>query len=104
MQYSESELNAGEELMSQEFDEVVTESVVEGSSIGQQAQLSQQQQQVCKESMQKPPTKLTASCNNTMNEAKKLYVLNMRKELCGGTHIVKNDGHLNLKYFNVKKG
>lgn len=48
--------------------------------------------------------KLTASCNNTMDEKKKKYVLEMRKELCGGTHITKKDGHLNLKYFNVKKG
>jgi hypothetical protein len=39
-----------------------------------------------------------------MNEEKKTYVLAMRKALLNETHIIKNDGHLNLKYFNVKKG
>jgi len=54
--------------------------------------------------MTKAPVSLKASCNNKMSEDKKKYVLEMRKELCGDTHITKKDGHLNLKYFNVKKG
>ena len=49
-------------------------------------------QQICK-------TKI----NNSMNAEKTKYVLEMRKELCH-EHIIHEDGSLNIKYFNVKKG
>ena len=41
--------------------------------------------------------------NNQMTKERQDYVINMRKALCN-EHIIHNDGQLNIKYFNVKKG
>ena len=38
-----------------------------------------------------------------MTEEKKQYIIKMRKDLCTGD-ICDEDGELNIKYFNVKKG
>jgi len=43
------------------------------------------------------------SVNNELDMKKRKYVIEMRKGLCG-KHIIMEDGSLNLKYFNVKKG
>lgn len=42
--------------------------------------------------------------NNIIDENKKLYISNMRKELCDQDIVNIKTGALNLKYFNVKKG
>ena len=47
--------------------------------------------------------KIWKSGNNNMTEQKKQYIVKMRKDLCGGD-ICDEDGNLNIKYFNVKKG
>ena len=41
--------------------------------------------------------------NNQMNKERQDYVIGMRKALCN-EHIIHDDGQLNIKYFNVKKG
>ena len=38
-----------------------------------------------------------------MTEEKKQYIVKMRKDLCSGD-MCDEDGELNIKYFNVKKG
>jgi hypothetical protein len=43
------------------------------------------------------------SVHNELDEKKMSYIINMRKDLCK-KDICFNDGSLNLKYFNVKKG
>ena len=47
--------------------------------------------------------KTRQSGNNIITEEKQQYLLKMRKDLCTGD-ICGEDGELNLKYFNVKKG
>ena len=47
--------------------------------------------------------KVWKSGNNNMTEEKKQYIIKMRKDLCTGD-ICDEDGELNIKYFNVKKG
>ena len=39
-----------------------------------------------------------------MTIEKQQYIIKMRKDLIGDTDICDNDGELNIKYFNVKKG
>ena len=41
---------------------------------------------------------------NKIDEEKQKYVLNMRKEMLSEQDIITEDGYLNVKYFNVKKG
>ena len=43
------------------------------------------------------------SVYNKLDDQKIKYIINMRKSLCNN-NIVFEDGSLNLKYFNVKKG
>ena len=43
------------------------------------------------------------SLHNQLDDKKMKYIINMRKALCKD-NICFNDGSLNLKYFNVKKG
>ncbi len=46
------------------------------------------------------------STNNELDLPKRKYIINMRKGLAGDNskHIIFEDGSLNFKYFNVKKG
>ena len=41
---------------------------------------------------------------NQIDAEKQQYVLNMRKEMLSEQDIITEDGYLNVKYFNVKKG
>ena len=41
---------------------------------------------------------------NSLDEQKKAYVINMRKDLTDGDIVNKKNGKLNTRYFNVKKG
>mmetsp|Transcript_67908 Transcript_67908/g.94036 ORF Transcript_67908/g.94036 Transcript_67908/m.94036 type:complete len:161 (-) Transcript_67908:124-606(-) len=43
------------------------------------------------------------SANNELTPAKRKYIIEMRKTMCG-ENICTKDGSLNLKYFNVKRG
>ena len=74
----------------------------ERTSTYAQSQLEQSQQTTQGATMflQK---KVWKSGNNVMTAEKQQYIVKMRKDLCGGD-ICNNDGDLNLKYFNVKKG
>jgi len=47
--------------------------------------------------------KVWKSGNNEMTQEKQQYIIKMRKDLCEGD-ICDEDGQLNIKYFNVKKG
>ena len=49
------------------------------------------------------PDGKVGSENNQLDENKVNYILQMRKALCK-ENIILDDGSLNLKYFNVKKG
>ena len=48
-------------------------------------------------------TKHVGSAHNALDESKMKYIISMRKSLCKD-NICFQDGSLNLKYFNVKKG
>jgi len=48
-------------------------------------------------------TKRIGSVHNQLDESKMKYIIAMRKDLCK-ENICFQDGSLNLKYFNVKKG
>ena len=43
------------------------------------------------------------SSNNELDNKKRKYIIEMRNSLCD-KNIIQQDGSLNLKYFNVKKG
>ena len=47
--------------------------------------------------------KIVGSTHNVLDHEKMEYIISMRKSLCN-SNIITEDGALNLKYFNVKKG
>ena len=79
---------------------MLSEDTTQSTTPVQQTAMGQAQQHL----LPKQANMRIGSVNNELDFAKRNYIIKMRQATANSAHIIFEDGSLNFKYFNVKKG